>query len=380
MSAQLRPEFVAEVTQQARRNKGSVIFVHTHPHSLNEFSKIDDTGEAELETFINQRIPGVSHAAMLLTPQTSIARELGRCRPLRVIGVGDKITWGETADMIDSVNRYDRQIRAFGITGQQILASLRVGIVGLGGTGSIVLQQLVHLGVNNFLLLDPDIVEATNLNRLVGVTPTDVGRSKVAVAEEWARKINPKVYIEAKEESALKSSIARSLATTDFVFCCTDSHGSRAVLNQLAYQYLVPVIDMGVVIATQQGHVTHIAGRTQMLTPGLACMVCGNLLDSEQVRRDLLTDFERKADPYIIDEAEPAPSVISLNSTMASLAITMFLNAVLGIPGSSRFLNYNAITGVCRPAFCTPHPSCIVCSPRGAFARGDEWPLPGRQD
>jgi molybdopterin/thiamine biosynthesis adenylyltransferase len=380
MSAQLRPEFVAEVSQQARRNNESVVFVHTHPFSLNEFSEIDDRGEVKLETFINQRIPGVAHASMLLTPQRSIARELGQRRPLLVTGVGDKITWGEAAEVIDSVNHYERQIRAFGITGQQILASLRVGIVGLGGTGSIVLQQLVHLGVNNFVLLDPDTVEATNLNRLVGATSADVGRSKVAVAEKWASKINSQIYIEAKEESVLKSSVARSLAATDFVFCCTDSHGSRAVLNQLAYQYLVPVIDMGVVIATQRGHITHIAGRTQMLAPGIACMVCGNLLDSEQVRRDLLTDFERKADPYIVDETEPAPSVISLNSTMASLAITMFLNAVLGIPGSSRFLNYNAITGVCRPAFCAPHPSCIVCSSRGALARGDEWPLPGRQD
>jgi hypothetical protein len=109
-------------------------------------------------------------------------------------------------------------------------------------------------------------------------------------------------------------------------------------------------------------------------------MVCGNLLDPEEIRRDLLTDFERKADPYIIGHPEPAPSVISLNSTIASLAITMFLNTALGLPGSARFINYDAINGVCRPAFCDPHPACIVCSPSGALARGDEWPLPARRD
>ena len=380
MCAQLRPEFVAEVTQQARRNNESVIFVHTHPFSSRDFSEIDDKGEVALEAFLRQRIPDAVHASLLLTPQISIARELGQHRPLRVIGVGDTITWGEAVDVIDAGERYERQIRAFGVTGQRILSSLRIGIVGLGGTGTIILQELVHLGVNNFLLLDPDTVEATNLNRLIGATLADVGRSKVKVAKEWAMRINPNVNIEAREESVLKSSVTRSLTATDFIFSCTDSHGSRAVLNQFAYQYLIPMIDMGVVIATQQRHITHIAGRTQMLAPGLACMVCGNLLDSEQVRRDLLTDFERKADPYIIDQPEPAPAVISLNATMASLAITMFLNSALDIPGSSRFLNYNAITGACRPAFCVPHPSCIVCSLRGALARSDEWPLPGRQD
>lgn len=377
---QLRPEFVAEVVQRARRNGESVIFVHTHPFPLNSFSAIDDEGESELAVFLNQRIPKIAHASLLLTPDTSIAREIGTERSLRVTGVGEQVIFGDMPSDMGTVGRYDRQIRAFGITAQNILESIRVGIVGLGGTGSVVLQQLVHLGVRNLVLIDPDTVEETNLNRLVGSTMQDVGQPKVTVAQRWATKISPVVNIETKQDSVLKASVARALADTDFVFCCTDSHGSRAVLNQFAYQYLVPTIDMGVVIATQAGKVTHIAGRTQMLAPGLACQACGNLLDAEQVRRDLMTDFERQADPYILGEPEPAPAVISLNSTLASLAVTMFLNAVAGIPGSARFLNYSAITGVCRPVICTPHPSCVVCSLRGAIARGDEWPLPARQD
>ncbi|TAL07005.1 MAG: hypothetical protein EPO07_00965, partial [Verrucomicrobia bacterium] len=328
---QLRPEFVAEVVQRARRNKESVIFVHTHPFSLNKFSAIDDAGESELAVFLNQRVPEVAHAALLLTPEASIARELGTKKPLRVVGVGERILYGDTP-VRNGVNiRYDRQIRTFGVAGQKILESIRVGIVGVGGTGSSVLQQLVHLGVRDLVLIDPDTIEETNLNRLFGAKPQDVGKFKVIVAEAWAKKINPAAKIEAKRDSTLKASVARSLADVDFVFCCTDSHGSRAILNQFAYQYLVPTIDMGVVIAAPAGKVTHIAGRTQMLAPGLACLACGNLLDAEQVRRDLLTDFERRTDPYILGEPEPAPAVISLNSTMASLAVTMFLNAVVGV-------------------------------------------------
>jgi molybdopterin-synthase adenylyltransferase len=376
----LRPEFVAEVVQRARRNGESVIFVHTHPFPLNSFSAIDDAGESELATFLTQRIPKIPHASLLLTPDTSIAREIGTDRPLRVTGVGEEIISGDTPAGLKTAGRYDRQVRAFGAAGQNILESIRVGIVGMGGTGSIVLQQLVHLGVRELLLIEPDTVEETNLNRLIGATTHDVGRPKVIVAEHWAKKINPSVKIEAKQDSVLKASVARTLADADFVFCCTDSHGSRAVVNQFAYQYLVPTIDVGVVIAVQHGKVTHVAGRTQMLAPGLACLTCGNLLDAEQVRRDLMTDFERQADPYILGEPEPAPAVISLNSTMASLAVTMFLNAVAGVPGSARFLNYSAMTGICRPVICTPHPSCVVCSFRGAIARGDEWPLPARQD
>jgi molybdopterin-synthase adenylyltransferase len=94
----------------------------------------------------------------------------------------------------------------------------------------------------------------------------------------------------------------------------------------------------------------------------------------------LLTEYERQQDPYILGATEPAPAVISLNATIASMAVTMFLKTVVGVPGNARMLNYNAIAGTARPATCIAHPSCIVCSYRGAIGRGDEWPLPARQD
>ena len=65
---------------------------------------------------------------------------------------------------------------------------------------------------------------------------------------------------------------------------------------------------------------------------------------------------------------------------MSSLAVTMFLGAVAGVPSEARLLNYNGMTGSVRPAMCAPHASCIVCSVRGSLARGDEWPLPARQE
>ncbi len=160
------------------------------------------------------------------------------------------------------------------------------------------------------MLLDPDTVEETNLNRLVGATAKDLASAKVEVAKKLAQRINPDARVDARMESVLKAKSVMLLADTDFVFCCTDSHGSRAVLNQFAYQYLVPMIDMGVVIAVANETVTHVAARTQMLAPELACMVCANLLDPEEIRRDLLTDFERQADPYFLGDAQPAPAVI----------------------------------------------------------------------
>lgn len=379
MSAQLRPEFVAQIAQRARESNESIVFVHTHPFGPGTFSDIDDAGEIVLGEFLTRRVPNARHAALLVTPKVLVARELGSRKLLNVVGVGPRILWGKTA-ATELSPRFDRQIRIFGASAQARLGSIRVGIIGLGGTGSVVLQQLAHLGVRDFVLLDPDTVDETNLNRLIGAKPDSIGRPKVDITKEMALSINPDARIEARMESVLDARIARSLVAVDFLFNCTDSHGSRAVVNQLAYQYLVPTIDMGVVIAIAQRTISHVAGRVQLLAPGLACLTCANLLEAEQIRRDLMTDWERKADPYILGAEVRAPAVISLNSTIASLAVTMFLNTTAGIPGAARFLNYDAIAGVVRPAICPIHPSCIVCSHRGALARGDEWPLAARHD
>jgi len=379
VSVQIKSEYIAQISHRVRKSGESVIFVHSHPYSFNQFSNVDDDGERVLATFFAQRTPNLIHASLLLTPDAAIARLLGENRFLDINVIGPEISYyNHTLPTISA--RFDRQVRVFGNEGQSVLEKLRVAIVGLGGTGSIVAQQLAYLGVEDFLLIDPDTLEETNLNRVVGSTRADIGDSKVAIAKRAINHVNSDAQVDVIKDSVLRNSIAEILVDSDFVFCCTDSHGSRAILNQLTYQYLVPMIDMGVVITTKDANIGQIAAKTQLLVPGLACMVCGNLLDYEQVRRDLLSDFERKTDPYIPNHTEPAPAVISLNSTIASLAVTMFLNCVVGVPGNARFLNYNAISGVTRAAVCDQNPTCIVCSSGGSLAKGDTWKLPGRLD
>src|SRR5207247_877070 len=153
----------------------------------------------------------------------------------------------------------------------------------------------------------------------------------------WIAALRPNNRTRAINGSVLTTTVARELRNVDFVFMCTDSHGSRAVLNQLAYQYLIPTIDTGVAIAATESRVTSVVGRVQMLAPGLGCLTCAELLDSDAVRRDLMTAYERKKDPYFLGEPQPQPAVMSFNMTMASLAVTMFLGAVTNLPVSSQY-------------------------------------------
>ncbi|MHB8345877.1 MAG: HesA/MoeB/ThiF family protein [Acidiferrobacterales bacterium] len=381
--AELRPEFVARVAKRARLEGLSLIFVHTHPgEKAPHFSLIDDQGEAELAAFLARRGQTNIHAAMVLSSRGLRARVLAQPEEVRVVSVGDRLTVEfDPAAIAEVVGlQFDRQVRAFGASGQRILEGLRVAIVGLGGTGSLVAQQLVHLGVRNFILVDPDDLEVTNLNRVVGATPEDIGLSKVDVAQRYLKRFASTVTVRPVVGDVVRTSVARRLVDADVILCCTDTHGSRSVVQQLAYQFLIPCIDVGSTITAKLGEVTGIFGRVQLLGPDQPCLWCTGLLSSEEVRRDMMSEFERKADPYIQGAHEPAPSVISLNGTVVSLALTMLLGLATSVPVDSRHLIYNARASTLRPVRAVAKEDCFICSRTGVFGRGDAQQLFARQD
>jgi molybdopterin/thiamine biosynthesis adenylyltransferase len=276
--------------------------------------------------------------------------------------------------------RFDRQVRALGAEGQRHLESLTVAIVGLGGTGSIAAEQLAYLGIRKFILVDPDRVETTNLNRVVGSKAADVDRFKTDVASDLISTVASDAQVRKVRGDVTRTAYARELLAADFVFSCTDSYGSRAVIQQIAYQYLIPCVDVGSVIAAKEGHIQGIHGRIQALAPGLPCFTCCGLLDPEEVRRDMMTAEERRRDPYILGDHEPAPSVISINSTVTSLAMTMFLAMTVGIPSDGRHILYNARLPSLKSVSYARDPECYICSSRGVLARGNTEPLFTRDD
>lgn len=382
LAASLRPEFLVPIVQQARDRNLSVIFAHTHPAPSRRppaFSPIDDAGEIQLAEFLGHRIPGLPHFALVVGSGGCAARRLGTRDPVEVLQIGKQVRrLTEGRDGNSSVAEWDRQVRAFGNEGQARIRRVRTAIVGCGGTGSVVAQQLAHLGVQEIMLIDPDVLEVSNLNRVVGTQASDVGRAKVHILAESITSIGLGTRVTAVRGDIRDAATARQLTEVDAIISCTDSHSSRAAINQLAYQYVIPAFDVGVAIGAVDGEVTYIAGRAQMLAPGLACLVCGNTIDAAQVRRELQSDAERARDPYIVGHGEPQPAVISINSTMSSLLVTMFLGAFAGVPARARHQLYDGLQGRVRSAMQAPTPGCIVCSASGALAKADSWPLPTR--
>jgi molybdopterin/thiamine biosynthesis adenylyltransferase len=377
------PTYIVDTANEARRQGAGIALAHTHPtNGRASFSHVDLAHEPPLARYLGSRLPERRHLSSVITVDDAITHELcGTEFDTRSVGARLR-RYGRRADSASgsAPDRYDRQIRAFGPDGQRLLRSLTVAVVGLGGIGSFVATELAHLGVGRMVLIDHDTVDESNLNRLVGAGSPAIGRDKVAVARSAIRRANPDCKVTISRGDVTDFVVARKLFDADFVLLCTDGHASRAVVNQIAYQFYVPTIDVGVAIHVSDARISAIIGRVQMLAPGLPCLVCTQLLDPQRVRWELQRPDIRERDPYFVGASAPQPAVISFNGTVASAAVTMFLSATTGIPSDARWIHYDAMRGSMRPLTFTPQADCIVCSERGALGRGSSWQIPTRTE
>ncbi len=216
-----------------------------------------------------------------------------------------------------AVNEKSTRQSFLGPDSDKVLGDLTVAIVGLGGGGSHIAQQLVHLGVRRFVLFDPDHIEESNLNRLVGGTREDVSRSewKVRISTRIIRSVTPAADVIVVEKPWQER--AEHLRDCDIIFGCIDTFAGRDELERVARRYFVPYIDVGLdVHRTGQQYV--IAGQVALSMPGEACMHCMNVL-----RADLLAE---EAAQY--GDAGGRPQVVWANGVLASMAIGIMVQLV----------------------------------------------------
>jgi len=209
-------------------------------------------------------------------------------------------------------DRYERQ-SFLGSDSDRILARCIVGLVGLGGGGSHLSQQLAHLGVGNFCLIDPDVVEESNLNRLVGATSEDAtkARPKTEIARRLIAGVNPQARVETVTKRWQECH--EVLRGCDVIFGCVDSYRDRYELETTARRYLIPYIDIGMDVHAI-GDEFSVSGQVILSMAGELCMRCLGFL-----REDLLA---REAENY--GAAGGRPQVIWANGVLASLAVGVF--------------------------------------------------------
>lgn len=287
---------------------------------------------------------------------------------------------------------YDRQVRLFGDAGQDILARATVGIIGLGGVGSLLAQYLAHLGVGRFILIDPDRIEGTNLPRVVGATPWDArtfftgqfwphwlrrlaantATPKVKIARRVILAANNKAEVECYRSDVLEPDAAARLLDCDYIFLAADSMRARLLFNAIVHQHLIPGVQVGSKVLNEKdsGDITSVHGIVRPVTPECGCLWCNQLINRARLQEEAQTAGERRAQRYVDDAEVPAPSVITLNAIGAAQAANDFLFYMTGLTEAQASTAYMRFDPRRRRVSMDNPRKDADCSECGAGARG----------
>ena len=273
--------------------------------------------------------------------------------------------------------RFERQMQLFGKEGQAKLTATSAVVVGVGGVGSHVVQQLALLGVGRLSLIDSEELEETNRNRYVTARYDDPipGTLKVDIGERLVKTIDPAILVEKIPDSLVSEPAFAAIISADWVIGCLDSEGARLVLTELCAAYSCPYLDLASDILP--GEPPTYGGRVCLAADGEGCLVCHGLLDLEEASAELAGEDGRRAREAIYGVPLEAldrsgPSVASINGVVASLGVTKFMAVVVGLRPPVRVMQYRGQIGKVTNPTDSPKDNCYYCEGvRGQGERAD---------
>jgi sulfur-carrier protein adenylyltransferase/sulfurtransferase len=248
------------------------------------------------------------------------------------------------------VARYARHLLVpdVGEVGQRRLANARVAVLGAGGLGSPALLYLAAAGVGTIGVIDPDVVELSNLQRQVVHGISDIGRRKVESAAATLSEVNPLVRVVQHPVRLDASNALDVLADYDLVVDGTDNFATRYLVNDACVLLGIPCV---------WGSVFRFDGQTSVFWGGHGpCYRC------------------------LFPEAPPAGSVPScaeggvlgvLCAAVGSAQATEAVKLITGIgrPLLGRLVVHDALRATWRELKVHRDPGCAVCGDSPTITR-----------
>lgn len=337
-----KTDWLIPILEKAQKNHHAILKVHSHPGGQAYFSEVDDLADKLLFPSIHGWIDDdLPHGSAVLLPNGELigraALVNGQFQPInRITIVGNDLSYCDYS--IDDTSTPDFALRteqAFGKGTTSRLRKLSAAIIGCSGTGSIAVEQLARLGIGHLVLVDPDVIERKNLNRILNSTLTDAdeGWNKAEMLSNAIKAMGLGTSVDVYKSNLYDSVNAiKAIAECDVVFGCMDSHEGRFLLNRIATYYLLPYFDVGVKLeADGEGGVNFVGGAVHYIQPGLSTLLSRKAITMAQVEAEGLKRTnpelyeENKKDKYIDGVNEESPAVISVNMLLAAFMVNEFI-------------------------------------------------------
>ena len=324
--------------QQVLDNDSGCFHVHLHNHkgptgpSSTDLVGIPGIVESMASADNNQ-----FHGYLILSKDSAFSNVLHQGKfypPIKTVIVGYPMNFIYPSGKFGQLEkRYARQ--SFLGTGSQfLLENVRVGVIGYGGGGSFIGQQLAHLGFKNVLVYDDDKVEETNLNRLIGAWYSDVKKKlqKIKIAQRVFKKLLPKNNLVCVAEKWQNK--PELLQLCDIVLGGVDTYSERHQLEAECRRYLIPYIDIGMDVNSFQNG-PYMSGQVVLTMPAMPCMFCTGYLSEDKLGKE--------AARY--GDTGGRPQVVWANGVLASTAVGILIDVITGWTKQSNKLVYLSYDG-----------------------------------
>lgn len=316
-----------------------VFHVHLHDFAgVPKFSQMDNQEIPRIVESLAATNPEIAHGMLVLSPESATAntilpdQNLEKIDRISIVGQPTFILNG--LPIIDEDGRFSRQ-SFLGALSRERIKSVRVGIIGLSGGGSHVIQQLAHIGFRDFALFDAQEIDLSNLNRLVGGTEDDVAKKRLKV------EIADRVVHNLSGDAATKPIAARwqedleTLLSCDIVFGCLDGFDERRQLEAACRRYLIPLIDVGMDVVEMPPRPPRMAGQVILSLPEHPCLQCIGFLNE----KTLAAEAQKYGDAGL------NPQVVWPNGALASTAVGIAVDLVTGWKQTGPGLIYKSYDG-----------------------------------
>lgn len=327
--------YLEEAIDRGEGEGFSVVLIHSHPGGMFAFSHVDDESDAVAVRALHAAYEA-DHGSAIMMPSGAI-----RARTYRdgiatdldlVIVPGDDILtyWADRDE-----NQRAPVAFTSGMTAQN--SRLSVLVIGASGTGSPTIEQLLRLGFGRVVGVEYDLTEFKNLNRILNTTIADAETEvpKVQVMLRAAESHRGQGVFVPVERSIFDRGAVLAGADCDIILCCVDTLEARYIADLMGSAFLMPIIDMGVVIPTRRASartvIADVCGRIDYVYPGGSTLADRGVYTPEALETEYLrlnapdVHREKVKEGYIRGMAEEAPSVISLNMRASAAAVNELL-------------------------------------------------------
>jgi hypothetical protein len=374
------PKFVDRAKETARRLKGGLAMVHTHPGCIGWQSLSGPDRYYEMKVMAREvfGITGLPLVGLTLSGDRiwsariypKVPNEepvLEWCSSVRIVGKRLRLHFNPNLKAKPSIP--ESQTRTTSVWGNERQADtmrLRVGIIGAGSVGGIVAEILARVGVGELYVMDYDVLKPHNLDRSLAASriqaENKLPKARL-VAENAERAATTPGFrgLPFDGTSVVEESGFTLALDCDILFSCVDRPWPRQVLNHLAYSSLIPVVDGGVSFKLDSlGKLVHGMFRTQTVGPSRICMKCLGAYDGGEVQLDREGKFD---DPLYIEtlklgDRPSRQNIMPFSTGLASLETIQFVELLTGLAnkGDLGQQPYDYRSGEILPV----HKSCSV--------------------